>query len=124
MRSEVPSSVASVNGSDIQFNYPKLTRRVTDVRVANVNVGFSLTAYSAFFGKLKSQYGTDGFKLTSATFILTQVEENLYKYYNLANGFQDPYSIRTDLPDYSNIAGGLGVFGAMVEDSVVVDLSN
>jgi hypothetical protein len=123
-RSEVPSSVVYVNGSDIHFSYPRLTRRVTDIRVSNINVGFSLGAYSAFYATLKSQYGVSGFKLTSATFILTQVEENLYKYYNLANGFQDPYSIRTDLPDFSNIAGGLGVFGAMVDDSVVVDLSN
>jgi hypothetical protein len=51
----------------------------------------------------------------------TQVEENLYKYYNLANGFQDPYSIRTDQPDFSNIQGGLGIFGAMTLDSVRVD---
>ncbi len=42
--------------------------------------------------------------------------------YNIVNGFQDPYSVREDQPDYTNIVGGLGVFGAMVEDSVVVDL--
>lgn len=124
IRSEIPSSIAQVNGSDIQFTYPKLTRRVTGLIQPNINVSFSLAAYSAFFSTLRSQYGLDGFKFTSATFILTQVEENLYKYYNLANGFQDPYSIRTDLPDFSNIAGGLGIFGAMVDDSVVVDLSN
>ena len=124
MRSEVPSSVTQVNGSDIQFSYPKLTRRVTGLLQPNVNISFSLAAYSAFFGTLVSQYGLDGFRLTNATFILTQVEENLYKYYNLANGFQDPYSIRTDLPDFSNITGGLGVFGAMVDDSTVVDLSH
>jgi hypothetical protein len=123
-RSEVPFSIAQVNGSDIQFNYPKLTRRGTGIGQPNINVSFSLAAYSAFFGTLTSQYGTNGFKITSATYIVTQVEENLYKYYNLANGFQDPYSIRTDLPDFSNITGGLGVFGAMVDDSVVVDLSN
>jgi hypothetical protein len=54
--------------------------------------------------------------------VLTQVEDNLYKYYNIVNGFQDEFSIRTDLPDYTNIRGGVGLFGAMTEDSVVVDL--
>jgi hypothetical protein len=60
--------------------------------------------------------------MLTATYILTQVEPNLYMYYNLANGFQDEFSIRTDQPDYSNIQGGFGVFGAMTVDTVRVDL--
>ncbi len=80
VRSEVPSSVAQVSGSDIQFGYPTLMRRMTNVQQQSMNVGFPLSAYTAFFGTLTGQYGLSGVRVTSATFILTQVEENLYKY--------------------------------------------
>jgi hypothetical protein len=85
-----------------------------------LNAFFPRDIYVAFLKGLASQY--ESFQIISATFILTQVETNLYKYYKIANGFQDPYSIREDQPDFTNIVGGVGVFGAMVEDSVVVDL--
>ena len=58
-----------------------------------------------------------------ALVVLTQVDEDLYAYSKRVNGFEDPFSIRTDLPDYSNISGGHGIFGALVEDSVFVELT-
>jgi hypothetical protein len=97
-----------------------LTRRPAEAAYSNFNIFFSRPVYIAFQKNLIAQYG--GFRLTSATFILTQVEANLYNYYSLANGFLDPYSVREDQPDFSNIVGGFGVFGAIVEDSVVVDI--
>lgn len=116
-REELPRAVTAGDGSYFRFDYPIITRR-------NVNpyevVYFGLSAYKAFLVDVKSRYGD--IKVTGATYILTQVDRNLYTYYNLANGFQDEFSIRTDLPDYTNISGGLGVFGAMVDDSVHVDL--
>jgi hypothetical protein len=104
----------------VQFSYPQLKRRTTVVSQPYSYDVFSLAAYNAFRQSLVDQYG--GFTLRGATFILTQVEPNLYRYYNIVNGFQDPYSVRMDQPDYTNIAGGAGVFGAMVEDSVSVSL--
>ena len=121
-RDEIPTSVLSVSGTTVQYNYPKLTRRTSEISQPYITAHFPITVYTAFFTKIVDQYGTDGFTLLSATYILTQVEANLYKYYNLANGFQDEFSIRTDQPDYSNIQGGLGIFGAMTVDSVRVDL--
>lgn len=115
-RSEVPSALIS----PVQWGYPQLKRRTTLVSQPYSYVIFSRAAYEAFRQTLNDQYG--GFTLTGATFILTQVESNLYRYFNIVNGFQDPYSIRMDQPDYTNIAGGAGVFGSMVEDSVTVDL--
>jgi hypothetical protein len=120
-REEIPSSVVSGSGSDAQYDYPRLTRRLTDINQPIVNIYFPLPIYNAVFKRIVSQYGTDGFRLKSATYILTQVEANLYKYFNIVNGFQDQYSIRTDQPDFSNIQGGFGVFGAMTEDSVRVE---
>ena len=48
-----------------------------------------------------------------------QYEENLYNYYSVVNGFQDRYSIRLDQSTYSNISGGMGLFGAYSVDSLV-----
>jgi len=45
------------------------------------------------------------------------MEEQMYRYYKLVRGFDDPVSVRLDLPDISYIEGGLGVFGAMTSDS-------
>jgi len=117
-RLEVPSFGDSLMTPG-KYGYSTLTRRPA---YSSFNIDF---AHDAYLGVLKQQiegrYGKS-FQLTSATFILTQVEPNLYHYYSVANGFQDPYSIRMDQPDFTNIVGGVGVFGAMVEDSVVVNL--
>jgi len=50
------------------------------------------------------------------------VEPALYNYYGIANGFRDPNTIRVDEPDFTNIAGGVGVFGGFVQDTLVVAL--
>ena len=116
-RLEVPTGTAPTGFQQAQFTYPTLERRTSQ---SLLNAFFPRDIYVAFLKGLASQY--ESFQIISATFILTQVETNLYKYYKIANGFQDPYSIREDQPDFTNIVGGVGVFGAMVEDSVVVDL--
>ena len=120
-REEIPTAVVSGSGTEVQYDYPRLTRRTSDINQPNVNIHFPIAIYNSVFKRIVSQYGTDGFRLKSATYVLTQVEAGLYKYYNLANGFQDQYSIRTDQPDFSNIQGGLGVFGALSDDSVRVE---
>jgi hypothetical protein len=77
----------------------------------------------AYLGILKQQierpYGSS-FTLTTATFVLTQVDQNLFNYYNTVNGYQDLYTIRLDQLDFTNINRGVGLFGAMVEDSTEV----
>lgn len=118
-RLEVPSSGDSTTSSQ-QYIYPTLTRRPA-TSSPYLNIVYPYASYLAFYKSLELQYRTF-FLLKSATFILTQVETNLYNYYGVSNGFLDPYSIREDQPDFSNIVGGFGVFGAMVEDSVVVDI--
>lgn len=120
IRTEVPKAIRSSVGMSTVYDYPMLIRRITDQVVVFEIVYFSLDAYKSFLLDQRTLYGE--IKLTSATFILTQVESNLYKYYNLSNGYLDAFSIRSDLPDYSNINGGFGLFGAMRDDSVVVDL--
>lgn len=51
-----------------------------------------------------------------------QYEEHLYNYYQIVRGFRDARTIRTDAPDYTNVEGGLGVFGAFTVERVIFDL--
>ena len=50
--------------------------------------------------------------------VVWALDANAYNYYQIVRGFNDPLSVRVDLPDYSNIEGGLGVFGGILADSL------
>jgi hypothetical protein len=119
-REEVPQRVFEGDGVTFQFEYPKLVRRSPYEFQVYELVYFALDAYKVFLVDVKSRHGE--IRLTGAWYVLTQVDPGLYAYYGVVNGFLDEYSIRTDLPDFGNIRGGLGVFGAMAEDSLFVDL--
>lgn len=54
-------------------------------------------------------------KLTGLDFNLVSFERNLANYYSSTNGFLDSYSIRLDQEVYSNVSGGLGIFGASLK---------
>ncbi len=47
-----------------------------------------------------------------AVFVLTQVDETLYSYYYLNNGLVDQSTVRVDVPEFTNVKDGLGVFGS------------
>ena len=56
-------------------------------------------------------------------FYVIQFDEPLYNYFSTANEYGDKHSVRTDLRDYSNIQGGIGVFGSITVDSTEYSLS-
>ena len=51
------------------------------------------------------------------------MDGNLYSYYKIVHGFDDPVSTRLDKPDISFIDGALGVFGVIIPDSASYQLS-
>ena len=126
-RVEMPSSVVVIDNDRRIYSYPGLERRYTTpesvVKELEEVVYMSRTAYELMLYELHTRYTYAGMRVNGAWFVLTQVEQNLYDYYKVSNAFQDAHSIRTDLPNWTNIKGGNGVFGAFVEDSLYVDLS-
>jgi hypothetical protein len=116
-----------VDFSNVDF-YPVLRRRQTSGIVPdkeqNETFVFIKTTYFDKLGAILGRYPVGGVHIKRALVVLTQVDKDLYAYSKRVNGFEDPFSIRTDLPDYSNISGGHGIFGALVEDSVVVEITN
>lgn len=123
-RTEIPNVVYAVDSVKASYGYPILMRRSTFPGLPHEHqiqgATFSFNAYRQKLTDLKTAY-RNNIWFRRAVFIQTQVEENLYNYYNIANGFQDPRSVRLDMPDWTNINGGLGIFGAIVQDSVSVE---
>lgn len=106
--------------------YPGIRRGASE---GTGNDGFTLThvisrqAYLYALTKAKGNLTSTEIRFKRAVFVLYSIDKNLYTYFNIVNGFQDPFSIRTDLPDFSNIQGGVGVFGGYTVDSAVVSLN-
>ncbi|HCA80150.1 MAG TPA: hypothetical protein DEP53_10490 [Bacteroidetes bacterium] len=124
---EVPSSMVKYDDGTKEFFYPNLRRRESPgvIREKEVTESFvfSRTAYVERLNDLFTRYPSGRLRIKYGLIILTQVDQNFYRYSKIVHGFEDPYSIRTDTPDFTNIAGGRGIFGAMVEDSLLVELS-
>lgn len=117
---EVPTFVSN-SGADQKKTYATLTRRKTNPSVftqASEVVEFDYQAYTITLTEIRQKYGDKSLFFQEALFILTQVETNLYNYYSVVSGFQDEYSIRTDQPDFSNINGGVGLFGGRTTDTL------
>lgn len=55
------------------------------------------------------------YKIYGGVLELLVFDENLSKYYSSTNGYLDDFTIRLDENDYSNVDGGLGIFGSYVK---------
>ncbi len=53
---------------------------------------------------------------------ITQLDATLYDFYSTANGFNDPSTLRTERPIFTNISGGLGFLGSASNDSLVIQV--
>ncbi|MBI4535242.1 MAG: DUF4249 family protein [Ignavibacteriae bacterium] len=76
---------------------------------------FSTAAYATTVQQLTAQYPAGTLRLKYARFIYTQMDDAIYAYYNVVNGFPDAGTLRLDEPDFTNIVGGLGIFGTTTE---------
>lgn len=119
-RTEIPLRML-VSSGNVTLQYPELAPLVPAIdRPFSVVTywSFQTEAYRFMLDDIVQQYGLSNLRFRAAIFHLYLVDESLYKYYHIANGFRDEYSIRTDLPDYSNVQGGVGVVGAISLDSL------
>ena len=123
-RIEVPMSMDRTTDPP-QPIYPNIRRGATTSSTAYVSLTHTIArnAYLYALNKAKEGNGVD-LHFKKAVIVLYSVDKNLYAYFNIVNGFQDPFSIRTDQPDFSNIQGSVGVFGAFTVDSTSIDLGN
>ncbi len=120
-RTEVPSYTQKiVDCTTFEGIYPRLQRSIfasSSFGLQPMGSGIFLpSGFLSTLKKIRNTYGS-GLRFKRMLFELTQVEHNLYSYYNIAHGFRDEFSIRPDEPDFTNIRGGVGVFGAFLHQS-------
>ncbi len=113
-RIEVPTWVIADTLNLWVVTYPSLTRKV----VRQTGTAFSLKAYVSALIRVIMQHPQRGIIFKRVVGRVLQCEQGLYDYYNTVNGFRDPVSIRLDLPEYSNVSGAKGIFGAYALDSL------
>lgn len=65
----------------------------------------------------KKNYGAH-----SVMFEVLEYDAALSKYYSSVNGSLDQFSIRIDQPVYSNVGGGIGIFGSSYNNRNTIDL--
>jgi len=109
LRKEVPVRYLSAGGDSLIPVYPGVDRSAT--------VGYLIEAFSKVFGQIIADSSN---KISGAMIITYSLDPNLYNYYQIAHGFGDPFSVRLDAPDFTNIQGGYGVFGAVTVDSLFI----
>jgi hypothetical protein len=120
-RRQIPTAmiVISKYRGTWEFFYPKVRRR------ASYNVGyqegevFSVLQWIKFLENVIWFSDGDGVQFQDVVAKLIQFDQHLYDSYSVANLFRDPYSVRIDEADYTNISGGVGLFGSEAVDSAL-----
>ncbi len=82
----------------IEYSYASI-----DSVVKNISLGDSI----------KSDYTIDKF-----SFYVVEYDKHLSNFYSSTNGYMDFYSIRLDETTYTNISGGIGIFGTSMFNSI------
>jgi hypothetical protein len=68
--------------------------------------------------KLMNDFGAENITFSnSVQFVFCTYNTDLYRYVSFYEGFAD-YSVRLDKPNYTNIVGGIGIFGSAFVDSI------
>jgi len=100
---EVPLEYISRNGESIPV-YP------TYKKFGELNYHFD--SVDKFFKSLSEEAGEGGnIIIRDMTLNVVQYDRELARYYSSTNGYLDEHSVRLDQQIYSNINGGIGIFG-------------
>ncbi len=75
---------------------------------------------SAFYNLSVNDPNKANYTIIGGVLELVIFDDNLSRYYSSLNGFLDDYTIRLDESDYTNIQGGLGIFGSMLKQELFV----
>ncbi|MBE0557864.1 MAG: hypothetical protein IH628_11585, partial [Proteobacteria bacterium] len=115
----VPLSIIEIiDCQNFVGEFPRLERRETSTPFEEHILLFENVAYRWTIASVRSGHDVDSVRFLRAEFEFLSTDPHLYTYYNIVSGFRDEFTLRTDEPDYTNIRGGRGVFGAFVRQRV------
>ncbi len=113
---EAPLQIDNSNGSMTPY-YPK--------PVLDKEINFDMKAVDWTMEKLsEGDEEKENYAIIGAKVILLVYDRNLTSYYASTNTILDDYSIRIDEIDFSNIDGGLGLFGSFIEQKIELNFTS
>lgn len=108
-RKEIPIRYVEKNNAIVPY-YPIISK--------TTNLAFSYEVFDSLMTQISfNDPDKNKYKIAYPTFEVVTLDENLASYYSISNGYMDDVSIRLDEGEYSNIKGGLGIFGASYTSS-------
>jgi len=103
-------------------NIPRLENaiygKVTRVQVPNLVNVYTNSIYYAMLADILARTAPRPIIFNYAVLQFIQLDKDLYHYYSNVSGFQDPFSLRLDQTNYSNIEYGAGIFASYSVDSL------
>ena len=111
----VPLDYSTNNGVEVPI-YPGISP-AAGIEFVRTNIDKAMLQVSK--GDIKSNY-----RFLRIDFELLIFDQFLAGYISTTNGFLDNLSIRLDEPNYSNIIGGLGIFGAYENNVFQISFSD
>jgi hypothetical protein len=115
-RYEVPIGFnISGDGKDTSLVFPELEKKL---RTADDTVKIPNNHFIYAMSKLLESVAGNHLLEIKCFVVFTTIEANLVDY--LFRGFNDNYSVRLDQPNWTNVVGGEGIFGAVSYDSIDV----
>ena len=104
---EVPIRYDFENGKWVE-TFPGITN--------NSIVRFRVSSLDSAFKQISNgDPDKSSYTIFGGVFTLLVFNESLSNYYSTTNGFLDDFTIRIDETDYTNIDGGLGIFGSYIQ---------
>jgi hypothetical protein len=119
---EVPSRRYLDAGGNDAFEYPSFAP-VGTLGAGGKDVLIDSTLFQITRSRVLKKYVPNPVVYLDIRFVLSQIDDFLYDYYYLNNGPADRSTIRLDVPDFTNIRGGYGVFGSRAEVVLLLPLS-
>ena len=88
------------------------------------NILYQLDAFDYIFSTIAEDgVPREDYKIYKAKFRVLIPDEDLATYYSAAKTFSDSFTIQVTEPEYTNITGGLGVFGSFVSSEISITIN-
>ena len=114
-RAEVPIGFRTESPQIEGAVYSGVTRLVSQ----SVSQVYTSSAYTFVLDHVSDETSPNKLIFNYVVLQFIQLDENLYNYYVIVRGFDDPFSLRLDKPNFSNIKNGTGLFASYSVDSLV-----
>lgn len=111
---EVPATRTLDAADNDVLGYPSISP-VPTLAAGGNEVQIDSTLFQITRVRVYKRYAPAPVVYLDIRFVLTQIDDALYAYYYINNGPVDISTIRLDVPDFTNIQGGYGVFGSRAD---------